>query len=62
MTPPPLSFQHGHETWTVSSPDCDLFASLLSGAGLVIGQLLDDVIPILTSCLRPDGDPEMKLR
>ena len=44
------------------SPDCALFGSLLSGAGPVIGQLLDDIVPILTSCLSPDTDPEMRLR
>jgi dynein assembly factor 5 len=48
--------------WTINTPDCALFSSLLSGAGPVIGQVLDDVIPILTQCLHPDGDPEMRLQ
>ena len=56
------STQDGYKSWSVRSPDCALFSSLLSGAGPVIGQLLDDVIPILTSCLSPDNDPEMRLQ
>ena len=54
--------QDTYKSWSVHSPDCALFGSLLSGAGPVIGQLLDDIIPILTSCLSPDTDPEMRLR
>ena len=54
--------QETYKCWSVHSPDCALFGSLLSGAGPVIGQLLDDIIPMLTSCLSPDTDPEMRLR
>ena len=46
--------------WTIKTPDCALFSSLLSGAGSVIGEVLDDVIPILIQCLQPHGDPEMR--
>ena len=54
--------QETYKSWSVHSPDCALFGSLLSGAGPVIGQLLDDIIPMLTSCLSPDTDPEMRLQ
>ena len=52
----------GHKSWTVNSPDCILFSSLLSGAGPIIDQCLDDVMPILATCLNPDADVEMKLQ
>lgn len=55
-------FQLKYRSWTINNPDCTLFSSLLSGAGPVIGQILDDVIPVLTHCLHPDGDPEMRLQ
>ena len=54
--------QVSYKGWTINTPDCVLFSSLLSGAGPVIGQMLDDVIPILIQCLHPDGDPEMRLQ
>lgn len=56
------TLKSNYKSWTLHSPNCSLFASLLLGAGPVVGQLLDDVIPILTSCLHPDNDPEMKLQ
>ncbi|KAL5484058.1 hypothetical protein EMCRGX_G020494 [Ephydatia muelleri] len=56
------TLKDSYKSWTLHSPNCSLFASLLLGAGPVIGQLLDDIIPILTSCLHPDNDPEMKLQ
>ncbi|XP_064394922.1 dynein axonemal assembly factor 5-like [Halichondria panicea] len=51
----------GYTGWSVHSPNCTLFSALLSGAGPVLGGLLGEVLPILTSCLRPDADPEMRL-
>lgn len=48
--------------WSIHSPNCAVFSSLLSGAGPVVGELLDNVMPMLTSCLRPDGDQEMRLQ
>jgi dynein assembly factor 5 len=55
------SIKLNYQGWTINTPDCALFSSLLSGAGHVLGQILDDVIPVLTQCLNPDGDPEMRL-
>lgn len=54
--------QEGYTGWSVHSPNCTLFSALLSGAGPVLGGLLGEVLPILTSCLRPDADPEMRLQ
>ena len=54
--------QDNYRGWTINTPDCALFSGLLSGAGHVIGDILDDVIPVLTQCLHPDGDPEMRLQ
>ena len=56
------TLKDSYKSWTLHSPNCSLFASLLLGAGPVIGQLLDDIIPMLASCLHPDNDPEMKLQ
>lgn len=41
--------------------DCYLFGCLLSGAGPVLGKLLDDIIPILTHCLNAE-EPELRLQ
>ena len=38
-----------------------MFGSLLSGAGPILGQLLDDVIPILSYCLNAE-EPELRLQ
>lgn len=54
--------QANYKGWTINTPDCALFSSLLSGAGPVIGEMLDDVIPVLIQCLHPEGDPEMRLQ
>lgn len=56
------STQMSYKGWTIDTPDCALFSSLLSGAGPVVGQILDDVIPVLTQCLQPEADPEMRLQ
>ena len=57
-----LLLQLNYKGWTMNTPDCALFSSLLTGAGPVLGQILDDVVPVLTQCLDPDGDPEMILQ
>ena len=48
--------------WNIHSSDCYLFGSVLSGAGPILGQLLEDVIPILSFCLNTKREPEMRLQ
>lgn len=57
-----LIIQASHKSWTVNSPDCVLFSSVLSGAGPIIGHVLADVMPVLTACLNPTADEEMRLQ
>lgn len=54
-------WQETYKNWSVHSTDCYMFGSLLSGAGPVLGQLLDDVIPILSYCLNAE-EPELRLQ
>lgn len=53
--------QTNYKNWGVHSTDCYMFGSLLTGAGPVIGQLLDDVIPILSYCLNAE-EAELRLQ
>ncbi len=53
--------QEDYSNWSIHSPDCYLFGSLLSGAGPVLGQLLDDIIPLLAHCLNAQ-EPELRLQ
>ena len=41
--------------------DCYLFGCLLSGAGPILGHLLEDIIPILAYCLNAE-EPELRLQ
>ncbi|XP_065919012.1 dynein axonemal assembly factor 5-like isoform X2 [Dysidea avara] len=51
-----------YTSWSSLSPDCLLFGCLLAGASsVVIGESLEDIIPMLTHCLRPEEDAKMKL-
>ena len=54
--------QSGYESWSIHSPDCGLFHSVLAGVGPAIGQMMGKVIPILRYCTQPQQDPEMRLR
>lgn len=56
-----LDWQETYKNWSVHSTDCYMFSSLLSGAGPILGQLLDDVIPILSYCLNAE-EPELRLQ
>ena len=38
-----------------------MFSCLLGDAGpVVIGELLEDIVPMLTHCLRPEEDAKLK--
>ena len=55
--------QDSYTSWSSLSPDCLLFGCLLAGASsVVIGESLEDIIPMLTHCLRPEEDAKMKLK
>jgi len=55
--------QVGYTCWSSHTPDCLLFGCLLAGASsVVIGESLEDIVPMLTHCLRPEEDAKMKLK
>ncbi|XP_072168625.1 dynein axonemal assembly factor 5-like [Diadema setosum] len=56
------SFQTSYQHWTNLSVERLVFDTLLSEAGEVVGDLLDDIIPILETNLRPDKDAELRLK
>ena len=38
-----------------------MFGSLLAGAGAILGQLLEEIMPILAYCLNAE-EPELRLQ
>ncbi|XP_051790072.1 dynein axonemal assembly factor 5-like [Erpetoichthys calabaricus] len=52
----------GHQRWTSYSVERLQFETLLLQSGPVIGEALDLMMPILTDCLHPSKDPEMRLK
>ncbi|XP_062607964.1 dynein axonemal assembly factor 5-like [Saccostrea cucullata] len=48
--------------WSVHSTERLVFDTLLIECGPVVGDLLDDVVPIFVTNLDPDKDPELRLK
>ncbi|XP_048757748.2 dynein axonemal assembly factor 5-like [Ostrea edulis] len=48
--------------WSVHSTERLVFDTVLIECGSVVGDLLDDVIPIFVTNFDPDKDPEMRLK
>ncbi|KAK6170739.1 hypothetical protein SNE40_019054 [Patella caerulea] len=55
-------FDDNYFSWTNHSMERQIFDTLLIEAGDVIGDLLEDIIPILVTSLKPEKDPEMRLK
>ncbi|XP_005997023.1 dynein axonemal assembly factor 5 [Latimeria chalumnae] len=51
-----------HQQWNSYSVQQLQFESILIQAGPIIGEVLQDLMPILRSCLEPRRDPEMRLK
>ncbi|XP_045213202.2 dynein axonemal assembly factor 5-like [Mercenaria mercenaria] len=56
------SFQDTYKVWTIHSVERLIFDVLILEAGPVVGDLLEDVMPILTANFDPDKDPEVRLK
>ncbi|KAK0056558.1 dynein assembly factor 5 axonemal [Biomphalaria pfeifferi] len=48
--------------WTNHSVERQIFDALLIEAGPVVGQHLDDIIPVIVTNLQPEKDPELRLK
>ncbi|KAF6280593.1 dynein axonemal assembly factor 5 [Rhinolophus ferrumequinum] len=51
-----------HHDWTVYSTELLQFDVLITHAGPALGTALPHLIPILSSCLQPARDPQMRLK
>ncbi|XP_002740361.1 dynein axonemal assembly factor 5-like [Saccoglossus kowalevskii] len=56
------SLKGSYEQWTNYSTERLIFDTLLTEAGPVVGEHLDEVIPMLKTNLRPEKDPELRLK
>lgn len=56
------SFGDGHVAWTNHSPERQIFDNLLLEAGPVVGHFLEEIFTVFKSCLKPEKDPEMRLK
>ncbi|CAK8696019.1 unnamed protein product [Clavelina lepadiformis] len=56
------SMRASYESWTMYSVEQFIFDALLSRAGPVVGDVLNEVMPMLKANLHPDKDPELKLK
>ncbi|KAL5019260.1 hypothetical protein ScPMuIL_004982 [Solemya velum] len=56
------SFRESYATWNVHSVERLVFDSLIMAAGPVVGEHLDDIIPILVCNLNPEKDAEVRLK
>lgn len=55
------SMEGSFETWTKYSVERKIFDTLLSRCGPVVGDLLEEIIPVLRSNLSPTKDVELRL-
>nr|CAB3252295.1 HEAT repeat-containing protein 2 [Phallusia mammillata] len=55
------SMQGSYESWNTYSVEQRVFDALLSRAGSVVGEVLNEIIPMLKANLQPEKDPELKL-
>ncbi|PVD38342.1 hypothetical protein C0Q70_00954 [Pomacea canaliculata] len=56
------SFGDSYIAWTNHSPERHIFNTLLIEAGPVVGELLEEIVAIFKSCLKPEKDPEVRLK
>ncbi|KAH3861633.1 dynein axonemal assembly factor 5-like [Dreissena polymorpha] len=56
------SFKETYPVWTTHSVERLVFDVAVMEAGPVVGDLLDDVMPILTANFHPDKEPEVRLK
>lgn len=56
------SLKGNYQEWGSFSVQRVIFDTLLLEAGHVTGGLLDDIIPVLSTNLHPDKDPELRLK
>ncbi|KAJ8319390.1 hypothetical protein KUTeg_004481 [Tegillarca granosa] len=56
------SFQESFIMWNTHSMERLIFDTLLVEAGPVIGDHLEDIIPVLVSSMKPSKDPEVRLK
>lgn len=55
------SMEGSYESWTKYSVERNIFDTLLGKSGPVVGDLLEEIIPILKSNLNPEKDAELRL-
>ncbi|ESO87153.1 hypothetical protein LOTGIDRAFT_210534 [Lottia gigantea] len=55
-------YNDNYYTWTNHTVERQIFDTLLLESGDVMGDLLPIIIPILVTNLKPDKDPEMRLK
>eukprot|EP00062_Callorhinchus_milii_P008954 gi/632952241/ref/XP_007891744.1/ PREDICTED: HEAT repeat-containing protein 2 [Callorhinchus milii] len=48
--------------WTTYSVEHRQFETLITQSGPVLGESIHEVFPVLTACLQPNRDPEMRLK
>uniref|UniRef100_H2YGR6 TOG domain-containing protein n=1 Tax=Ciona savignyi TaxID=51511 RepID=H2YGR6_CIOSA len=56
------SMSSSYQEWTMYSVEQKIFDSLISRAGPVVGEVLEQVMPMLTVNLNPQKEPELRLR
>lgn len=56
------SYQDGYAMWNNHSVERLVFDALMMESGPVVGEMLDDVIPVLSVNLNPEKDAELRLK
>ncbi|XP_052819381.1 dynein axonemal assembly factor 5-like [Mya arenaria] len=56
------SFEDTYQIWTTHSAERLVFDVVILEAGPVVGELLDEVVPILAANFHPDKEPEVRLK
>nr|XP_002127221.1 dynein assembly factor 5, axonemal [Ciona intestinalis] len=56
------SMRSSYKEWTMYSVEQRIFDSLISRAGPVVGEVLEQVMPMLEVNLNPQKDPELRLK
>ncbi|XP_074649053.1 dynein axonemal assembly factor 5-like [Tubulanus polymorphus] len=55
-------YQQSHNNWTSLSLERAIFDKVLLDSGPVVGDFLDDIMPIFVACLHNKKDPEIRLK
>ncbi|XP_033630139.1 dynein assembly factor 5, axonemal-like [Asterias rubens] len=56
------SLKGNYEQWTNFSVERPIFDALLTESGVLVSELLTDIIPVIRVNLHPDKDPELRLK